>query len=223
MVFNILKLTLFLVFIISKLNATIIYNKNNLVVTSIELNNFQEIYYETYNDLLSRNQAIKKIVLVKNIIQKISDTNPNAMEQIDKSLELQFKETFINQTKIKRDFLRFLKIKNEFISNYYQNNFKMNDMEIIFTDFKELVLPISENNCLTVSQLIDLKNDNFFIENLFLNLRENTQIFKTKINDELFDVCISQEKLKKIEMTIISYIEDKTKSEFDNFVYSKLN
>ena len=54
-------------------------------------------------------------------------------------------------------------------------------------------------------------------------MKENTRTFKTKINDQIFDVCINNNEFKKIETGIISYIEDKTKSEFNSFVYSKLN
>ena len=138
-------------------------------------------------------------------------------------MELKFKEKFINQIKIKKDFFRFLSIKNEFISNYFQNSFRVKDLKNIFTNSKELVLPISNNNCLTIIELKDLKNDNFFIESFLLNLKENTRTFKTKINDQIFDVCINNNEFKKIETGIISYIEDKTKSEFNSFVYSKLN
>ena len=223
MVFKIIKSTLILFFIITKINANIVYDKNNLVVTSIELEDFQELYYETYNEILSKNQAIKEIVLIKKIIEKVSVSNPNAIKKIDKSLELNFKEKFINQIKIKKDFFRFLSIKNEFISNYFQNSFRVKDLKNIFTNSKELVLPISNNNCLTIIELKDLKNDNFFIESFLLNLKENTRTFKTKINDQIFDVCINNNEFKKIETGIISYIEDKTKSEFNSFVYSKLN
>ena len=167
MVFKIIKSTLILFFIITKINANIVYDKNNLVVTSIELEDFQELYYETYNEILSKNQAIKEIVLIKKIIEKVSVSNPNAIKKIDKSLELNFKEKFINQIKIKKDFFRFLSIKNEFISNYFQNSFRVKDLKNIFTNNKELVLPISNNNCLTIIELKDLKNDNFFIESFY--------------------------------------------------------
>ncbi len=205
------------------MNGNIIYDKNNLVVTSIELENFQEVYYETYNEILSKNQAIKEIVLIKKIIEKVSISNPNAIKKIDESLELKFKEKFIDQIKIKKDFFRFLSIKNEFISNYFLNNFRVKDLENIFTNSKELILPISNNNCLTIIELKDLRDDSYFIESFLLNLKENNRTFKAKINDRIFDVCINNNELKKIETGIISYIEDKTKSEFNSFIYSKLN
>lgn len=223
MVYKNIKLILILFFIITKANANIVYDKNNLVVTSIELENFQQVYYETYNEILSKNQAIKEIVLIKKIIEKVSISNPNAIKKIDESLELKFKEKFINQIKIKKDFFRFLSIKNEFISNYFLNNFRKKDLENIFTNNKELILPISNNNCLTIIELKDLRDDNYFIESFLLNLKENTRTFKTKINNQTFDVCINNNEFKKIETGIISYIEDKTKKEFNSFVYSKLN
>lgn len=223
MVFKSIKLILILFFIITKANAKIVYDKNNLVVTSIELENFHEVYYETYGEILSKNQAIKEIVLIKKIIEKVSISNPNAIKKIDKNLELKFKEKFIDQIKVKKDFYRFLSIKNEFISDYFLNNFKLKDLENIFANSKELILPISKNNCLTIIELKDLIEDSYFIESFLLNLKNNTSAFKTKINDQIFDVCINNNEFRKIETNIISYIEDKTKSEFNSFVYSKLN
>lgn len=223
MVYKNIKLILILFFIITKVDAKIVYDKNDLVVSSIELENFQEVYYENYNEILSKNQALKEIVLIKKIIEKISISNPNAIKKIDKSLELKFKEKFIDQIKIKKDFFRFLSIKNEFISNYFLNNFRIQDLENIFANSKELILPISNNNCLTIIELKDLRDDSYFIESFLLNLKSNTRTFKTKINDQIFDVCINNNEFKKIETNIISYIEDKTKSEFNSFVYSKLN
>ena len=223
MVYKNIKLILILFFIITKVDAKIVYDKNDLVVSSIELENFQEVYYENYNEILSKNQALKEIVLIKKIIEKISISNPNAIKKIDKSLELKFKEKFIDQIKIKKDFFRFLSIKNEFISNYFLNNFRIQDLENIFSNSKELILPISNNNCLTIIELKDLRDDSYFIESFLLNLKSNTRTFKTKINDQIFDVCINNNEFKKIETSIISYIEDKTKSEFNSFVYSKLN
>ena len=76
---------------------------------------------------------------------------------------------------------------------------------------------------MTIIELKDLRDDNYFIESFILNLKENKRTFKTKINDRIFDVCINNDEFKKIETGIISYIEDKTKSEFNSFVYSKLN
>ena len=61
----------------------------------------------------------KRNCINKKIIEKISISNPNAIKKIDKSLELKFKEKFIGQIKIKKDFFRFLSIKNEFINNYF--------------------------------------------------------------------------------------------------------
>ena len=75
-------------------------------------------------------------------------------------------ELGINSTKSKihLDIIRYFKTKNYFIINYLNNNFKLNELEEVFNKFNKLELPLSDNNCLTMTNLVDLKNNNEFYE-----------------------------------------------------------
>ena len=49
-----------------------------------------------------------------------------------------------------KDFMRYLKINNEFIYDYYRTKFNITDLKNIFDSFEKIELPISKNNCLTI-------------------------------------------------------------------------
>ena len=82
-------------------------------------------------------------------------------------------------------------------------------------------MPISDSNCLIISEVIDLKDNEEFIENFFINLKNNSNEFQIKINNKNYSVCIDELKFKTIENLIIQYIQNQTKDEFTKFVYGK--
>ena len=119
------------------------------------------------------------------------------------------------------DFYRFLTIRNEFITEYFVNEFSFEDLELIINSLEDLKLPISSNKCLTIDKLQDLKSNNFFINNFFENIKQNTKNFKVKLNNKSYDVCINEKSFKFIESKIINFINGKTQENFNNFVYGK--
>ena len=72
-----------------------------------------------------------------------------------------------------------------------------------------------------VNTIIDLKNNHYFIENFFSNLKNNEKNFKVLIENKIYDVCVNEQNFKQIEQLIINYIQNKTKEDFEIFVYDK--
>ena len=155
---------------------------------------------------------------MKKLINFLSINNPDFINSLDQNIEIQFGKNIFNNTTL-LDFLRFQKTKNEFISEYYQNKFNIEDLELIFLSLKEFKLPISITDCLTIENLHEVSEDKYFIKNLFLNFKNNRQNYETIINNITYDVCINSEILKKIEQNIINYIDSKIESDFNKFVY----
>ena len=202
--------------------TNIIYEKNEIIITDIDLNNYKELYKSNFGGDISNNKAIKNIVLMKRTVNFLMKNNPDFISLLDQNIKLEFnKEILNNQTNL--NFIRFQKIRNEFISEYFQNNFQIEDLKIIFTNFGSLKLPISKNNCLTIEKLHEVSNDNKFIENFFKSLKNNNQKITTSINNVPFDVCLENKSLKIIENEIIKFIENKTEDDFDKFIYRKSN
>ena len=217
------KLLILIFFLGIKIGYTnVIYDKNEIIITEIELNNYKELYKNNFGTDISNNIAIKNIVLIMKTIRFLKINNPDFISILDQNIKLEYGEKiFNNQETI--NFIRFQKIRNEFISEYFQNIFSIQDLEIIFRNFDSLKLPISKNNCLTIEKLYDVRNDKNFIESFFKKIRKKNIKLTTSINEELYEVCLSDKSFNNIESEIIKFIESKTEDDFDKFIYRKNN
>ena len=220
MVYKLFILIFFLVIEIGHTN--IIYDKNDTIITEIEMNNYKNIYKSNFGTDITNNKAIKNIILIKKTINFLTKNNSDFISTLDQNIKLEYnKEIFNNKDLL--NFIRFQKIRNEFISEYYKNIFNIEDLKIIFSNFENLKLPVSKNNCLTIEKLHEVSNDKNFIESLLKNLRNKDQKIITLINDELYEVCLNKKLFINIESEIIKFIENKTKNDFDKFIYKKIN
>ena len=202
--------------------SNIIYDKNEIIVSEIELNEYLKLYKDNYNLYVGEYEALRNIVLIKKTINYLNQNNPNYINQLDLNIKSQYGDE-IYKNALQRDFIRFFKIRNEFITEYFKNEFNINDLKLIFLELDEFKVPISKNNCLTIERLIDLRSNQIFINNLYNNLKTNSQNLITEINNEKFNVCLTNETLKIIENSIIKNIEKKTENEFNKFIYGKNN
>lgn len=199
----------------------IIYEKNGITISDIELTEYKKIYIENYGVELTKNIAIKNIFLNKKIIKFLEINNPNFLLALDEIIIKEFGEDLL-KNKIRSDFIRFLKIRNEFISEYFTYKFRLIDLQNALAQLKNLNLPLSINDCLTVEKIENLKNNNSFLESLLALLKDNSNKLQTSIEGEIFDVCINENDFKKIEKIIIKYIESKTEDDFEKFIYGKV-
>lgn len=207
---------------VNLLFANFVYDKNNITITNFELNDYMQLYIDNYQTKLNKNEAIKNIVLQKKTIIFLSINNSDYLNKIDFEIRDQFGGK-IFENYIERDFLRFLKIRNEFINQYFLNEFDIEDLKVALSSFKELKLPISINNCLTIERLEELKNNEYFINNFYMNLKNQTQNFSAIINNVPYEVCLSSNSFNQIELSIIDYIEKNTEKNFKSFIYGKRN
>lgn len=217
------RLLLILIIIFSKVSySSIIYDKNNISVTEIEINNYKKLYENNFGIYLSKNKALKDIVLMKKTIYFLSSTNSRFMSDLDENIISEYGEIIFEDV-ILLDFLRFQKIRNEFILDYYYNKFNIIDFEMAMSLSNNIKIPVSKNKCMTIESLHQINNDINFLNNFLENLKKNQKNFITEINNEKYDVCMNNETFLKIENIIISFINDKTESEFNKFIYKKTN
>jgi len=214
----------FLIFIfISNISySNIIYDKNGISITNNDLENYLNLYENNNQIRISKNKAIKNIVLMKQTINFLLIKNPEFMTILDQNIEIEFGNNILNE-KILLNYVRFQKIRNEFIFEYFQNNFDIQDFEIIISNFDNLKIPISKNKCLTIEKLHNFKNDQNFSKNLFNSLKNRKKEFEILINNQLYDVCISDQLFNNIDNIIIKFIENKTEDDFNKFIYEKIN
>ena len=219
MVFKIIFITLLSLSNIGYSN--IIYDKNNISVNQIEVNNYIELYENNYLEKLNNNKAIKDIVLMKNTINFLLKKNPIFMTELDKNLNIEYGDSIFKNSMI-LNFLRFQKIRNEFILEYFNDQFSLDDLGIVLSSLNDLKVPISKNNCMTIERLHQINDDKSFISDFFKNLKMNQKNFRIKINNENYQICMSNEDYSEIENLIINYIKNKTEAEFNQFIYGKI-
>ena len=200
--------------------AVVLYDKNELIITDIELNIYKDLNLKNYKYEIQDSNGLKDLVLLNNVIKDLKKNNIEFINKIDKEIISMFGENIVNN-EIVLNFYRFSKVRDEFIYNYFRNNLNVDEIANIFKDLKVLNLPISENNCLVIKDVVDLKNNREFIESFFYNLKNNTNDYKAKIRNLFFNVCIDENSYYKIEQLIVSYIRIQTEKEFENFIYEK--
>ena len=202
------------------LYSNIIYDKNNIIITEIDLGYYNQIYFDNYGEIQNKSAAIKDIVVIKKLINNFKTKNPLFLKKIDETLEKEFDSETMDISIVK-DFIRYFKIKNEFIFQFYNTNFNINDLKNIFDSFEKIELPISKNNCLTFLRQVDLKGNINFLNNFYLNLRKEEKKYEVDIDNEIYDVCIDSRIDKVFEQNILNYIDLKTADDFKKFVYEQ--
>ena len=220
MVYRFLVILILSNFIILTSKANIIYEKNNIVITNLDLDIYQNLYKSNFNKKIDDDNALKNLILISNVINDLIKNNPEFINRIDNEISANSNQELI-QEEVVKNFFRFLRIRNEFVINYFQNKLTVQELKLIFQNINSLDLPISDNNCLIVNTIIDLKSNHYFIENFFSNLKNNEKNFKVLIENKIYDVCINEQNFKQIEQLIINYIQNKTKEDFEVFVYDK--
>ena len=217
---------IFYIFIITffsiKSFGDIIYEKQNLIITSIDLNTYIKLYQNNYGLEIDSNNALKDLVLINNVIDYLNKNNKEFLNRIDEEILIQYNLNSLNDTNV-RNFYRFIKLRDEFIINYFKNKLKNKEIEIIFSKLENLNLPVSFNNCLTIEKIIDLKNNTDFIDNYLYNLKNNKRDFQITIDGNLYNVCVDEANFRLIENIIVNYIQAQTDIDFRNFVYDKTN
>ena len=200
--------------------SNVLYEKDNLIITEIDVNVYQQLYKNSYNQEINKANSIRDLVLINNVIQHLEINNAEFIDKIDLEISMRYGQNSLKEDGT-RNFLRFSRIRDEFIINYFQNKLNLDEVKKIFSQLDSLNLPISIDNCLIISEVLNLKDNEVFIESFFNNLKENTREFEVMINKSKFKVCINETTFQTIEKLIVEYIHLKTAEEFEIFVYEK--
>ena len=202
------------------LYSNIVYDKNEIIITEIDLDYYNQVYFENFGETQNDFEAIKNIVVIKKFIDNFKKNNPLFLKKIDEILNEEFNSEIMD-IQIVRDFIRYYKIKNEFIYEFYDKRFNIADLKNIFNSFEKIELPISKNNCLTIFKVIDLKGNIDFLNNFYANLKKKDKKYEVIIDNEIYNVCVDSRTNKVFEQNILNYIDLKTADDFKKFVYEK--
>jgi len=202
--------------------SNIIYDKNGIVISDIEIENYINLYENNTEIRITKNMAIKNIVLMKQTINFLLKNNNEFMLILDQNIKSEFGEQITKNLNL-FNFIRFQKIRNEFISEYFQNNFEIKDLELIFSNINNLEIPISKNKCLTIDKIHTFNNEKNFIEGFYNNLKSGQRKIEIIIDNISYEACVNDKLFKNIENLIIQFIESRTEKDFNKFIYSKIN
>ena len=216
------KIIIFFLFCLLPINlhSNIVYDKNEIIITEIDLDYYNQVYFENFGKTQNEFEAIKNIVVIKKFINNFKKNNPLFLNKIDEILNEEFNSEIMD-IQIVRDFIRYYKIKNEFIYEFYDKRFNIEDLKNIFNSFEKIELPISKNNCLTIFKVIDLKGNIDFLNNFYANLKKKDKTYDLIIDNEIYNVCVDSRTNKVFEQNILNYIDLKTADDFKKFVYEK--
>ena len=216
------KIIIFFLFCLLPINlhSNIVYDKNEIIITEIDLDYYNQVYFENFGKTQNEFEAIKNIVVIKKFINNFKKNNPLFLNKIDEILNEEFNSEIMD-IQIVRDFIRYYKIKNEFIYEFYDKRFNIEDLKNIFNSFEKIELPISKNNCLTIFKVIDLKGNIDFLNNFYANLKKKDKKYEVIIDNEIYNVCVDSRTNKVFEQNILNYIDLKTADDFKKFVYEK--
>ena len=216
------KIIIFFLFCLLPINlhSNIVYDKNEIIITEIDLDYYNQVYFENFGETQNEFEAIKNIVVIKKFIDNFKKNNPLFLKKIDEILNEEFNSEIMD-IQIVRDFIRYYKIKNEFIYEFYDKRFNIEDLKNIFNSFEKIELPISKNNCLTILKVIDLKGNIDFLNNFYANLKKKDKKYEVIIDNETYNVCVDSRTNKIFEQNILNYIDIKTADDFKKFVYEK--
>ena len=216
------KIIIFFLFCLLPINlhSNIVYDKNEIIITEIDLDYYNQVYFENFGETQNDFEAIKNIVVIKKFIDNFKKNNPLFLEKIDEILNEEFNSEIMD-IQIVRDFFRYYKIKNEFIYEFYDKRFNIEDLKNIFNSFEKIELPISKNNCLTIFKVIDLKGNIDFLNSFYANLKKKDKKYEVIIDNDIYNVCVDSRTNKVFEQNILNYIDLKTADDFKKFVYEK--
>ena len=206
--------------IIFNAEANIIYDKNNIIITEIDLGYYKKLHFEKYDEIINNSKAIKNLVIIKKLVNNLKINNAKFLEKIDKEI-LNELDVINVKSDVIFDIIRYFKTRNEFIFNYMKNDFQRDDLENIFKTINNLNLPISSNNCLTIIKLYNFKDNSEFVDIFYKSIKTQSAQVKISLENQDYYVCINEKNRKIIDKEIFRYVDFKIEDKFNEFIYAQ--
>ena len=202
-------------FIKDVVTSEIVLQKNNIIITNNDLENYKKLHNDYYGNIIKNSPAIKKLYLTLKIINLQMDINPKFDEITKKMMSedlKKYKDTYSQY--ILEFFLRYEILKNDYVNNYInKNNLKELD--------KILIVEINfynDNKCEMKKKSTKFKN---LTQNQKILIMSNLNSRTISITDNTY-VCLSQKNTNEINNAINNIISNKGYEEFLKYVYKNI-
>ena len=193
----------------------IVLQKNNIIITNDDLENYKKIHKHFFKITIEKNSAIKKLYLTFKIIDLQMNINPN-FEEITKKMIFKDLERYKSNYSeyVLEYFLRYEILKNDFINNYIkENNLKELD-EIIIGKINFY----NEIKCKTKKNSIKFKKLN---KNQKLTIISNLNLKVIPMTKDIY-ICLNQKNIEEINYAFNNIISDKGYEKFLKYVYKSI-
>ena len=208
-----------LIFFNININASeIIYNKNNILITKQDLDQYKLI--EKNTNYLNDNIVIKEIVLIKRTNNNLKKNNPLYYEQTIN--QIKSKNIYVDE--VNQDFLEqylfYINVRNDIAKEFMINKFKKDQIQIIFKN-EDITFGLSKNKCMTILKTLSinqLNNKEIYdiLDRKIINFK-----FEKNLDDQKYDVCLSEKNINQVINIFNSYIIDESREDFLKFIYEK--
>ena len=202
-------------FIKDVVTSEIVLQKNNIIITNNDLENYKRLHNDFYGNIIGNSPAIKKLYLTLKIINLQMDINPKFDEITKKMMSedlKKYKDTYSQY--ILEFFLRYEILKNDYVNNYInKNNLKELD--------KILIVEINfynDNKCEMKKKSTKFKN---LTQNQKILIMSNLNSKTISMQDNIY-VCLSQKNTNEINNAINNIISNKGYEEFLKYVYKNI-
>ena len=202
-------------FIKDVVTSEIVLQKNNIIITNNDLENYKRLHNDFYGNIIENSPAIKKLYLTLKIINLQMDINPKFDEITKKMMSedlKKYKDTYSQY--ILEFFLRYEILKNDYVNNYInKNNLKELD--------KILIVEINfynDNKCEMKKKSTKFKN---LTQNQKILIMSNLNSKTISMKDNTY-VCLSQKNTNEINNAINNIISNKGYEEFLKYVYKNI-
>mgnify|MGYP000371199158 CR=1 FL=1 len=211
-----LLLTLFISF--NLYSSEIIYNKNNILITKQDVEQYKII--EKDLNYLNDNVIIKEIVLIKRTIENLKNNNPRYFEQ--SMINVKSRNFYIEEVdqNFLEEYLFYVNVRNDIAREFMSNKFDQNKLKSIFEN-TNITFGLSKNDCMTIYQTISIKKLN--IDEIYNILNREIIDFKFKKNYEnkITDVCLSEKTTNQLIQLFNNYMIENSREDFLKFINEK--
>ena len=209
-------ISIFLIFS-NYLFGSILFEKESIVITDIDLITYQNFNIDSNNKKNNNYQLIKEIYLIKKTINKLKKNNPLFIEAVDNAINANSKSI----EDFNLDLIRYTYIRNDFIKDYYQNKLILEDLTEAIKNTTNIRIPLSDNRCNTISLMLDIKDIKNFDSTYFKKIKNPNSEFNYELNSKKYEMCLNQSIIVNIEYELVKVISKKTENNFKNFIYEK--
>lgn len=193
----------------------ILYNNNNIIITSQDIEQLN-IIKKNNNINLEFDNDLVEMVLIKKTYEKLKINNPTYYNNIINKIRNQ--NFIINN--VDQDFLEefifFINVKNDIAQEFFLNEFNKENLNNLFLE-SNIKINLSKNSCNIIDYQIDIyKIDNSILEKI---LKLDAKELTINIENQNLNLCLDDNKIKNIVNFFNQKIIKLSSKQFMDFIY----